>query len=59
VNWSATKKEVYAIVASLVKWVSWIGTKKAAVMTDHRAYRAGLGNMLEPPQVPLEEELDG
>ena len=36
-NWSPPENECYAIVAGLLKWHGWVGTKQLEVRTDHRS----------------------
>ena len=51
-NWSARDKEAYAIVASLVKWASWIGTQPLSVVTDHKSLESWVVEYVETPSGP-------
>ena len=51
-NWSARDKEAYAIVASLVKWASWIGTQPLNVITDHKSLESWVVEHVETPSGP-------
>jgi hypothetical protein len=52
VNWSPREKEAYGIVASLVKWASWIGTTAVSVITDHKSLESWVREYVDTPSGP-------
>jgi hypothetical protein len=52
INWSPREKEAYGIVASLIKWASWIGTTPVAVVTDHKTLESWVREYVDTPSGP-------